>query len=270
MTDRNRPNRYTQILELIFDVNHVENAMEVAFNRVDIEHAAEALQIDLPKNLGDVIYAFRFRVPLPPSIIDKAPQGREWIIRGAGRAKYKFVAIPHQVRIRPRDNLVVTKIPDATPQIISAAALGDEQALLALVRYNRLLDIFLGLTTYSLQNHLRTTVPGIGQVEVDEVYVGVDRHGVQYALPVQAKGGSDEIGLSQIEQDYGVCAAKWPGLVARSIAVQFIGSTKIAMFELGLQDEQLVVVRESHYALVQASEIGLADLQIYRSLAIGD
>lgn len=49
--------------------------------------------------------------------------------------------------------------------------MSDEQALLARVRYNRLLDIFLGLATYSLQNHLRTSVTDIGQIEVDEICV---------------------------------------------------------------------------------------------------
>ncbi len=58
----------------------------------------------------------------------------------------------------------------------------DEQALLATVRYNRLTDIFTGVTCYSLQNHLRTTVRGVGQVETDELYVGVDRLGKHYAI----------------------------------------------------------------------------------------
>ena len=63
-------------------------------------------------------------------------------------------------------------IPDGTPEIIRGYALDDEQALLAIVRYNRLIDIFLSLTTYSLQNHLRTTVLNIGQIEIDELYIG--------------------------------------------------------------------------------------------------
>ncbi len=41
-----------------------------------------------------------------------------------------------------------------------------------------IIDIFTGITCYSLQNHLRTTVPDVGQVETDEVYVGIDRRGV--------------------------------------------------------------------------------------------
>lgn len=51
--------------------------------------------------------------------------------------------------------------------------MSDEQALLAKVRYSRLVDIFLGIAAYSLQNHLRTSVVGIGQIEMDELYVGI-------------------------------------------------------------------------------------------------
>ena len=65
-------------------------------------------------------------------------------------------------RIKPREDLITISIPDATPELIRVYALDDEQALLAIVRYNRLIDTFLGLTTYSLQNHLRTTVKRIG------------------------------------------------------------------------------------------------------------
>ena len=78
-------------------------------------------------------------------------------------------------------------MPDATPEIISVYSLSDEQALLAKVPSNRIIDIFLGIATYSLQSHLRTTVKGIGQIEIDEIYVCVDRAGRQFIVPVQAK-----------------------------------------------------------------------------------
>ena len=63
----------------------------------------------------------------------------------------------------------------------------DEQALLAIVRYNRLIDTFLGLTTYSLQNHLRTTVKGIGQIEIDDLYIGINHVGEGFIIPIEAK-----------------------------------------------------------------------------------
>lgn len=87
-------------------------------------------------------------------------------------------------------------------------SVSDEQALLAKLRYNRLVDIFTGVACYSLQSHLRTHVSGIGQVETDEIYIGVDRRGVHYVFPIQAKGGKDRIGVVQIEQDFAMCAAK--------------------------------------------------------------
>jgi hypothetical protein len=104
------------------------------------------------------------------------------------------------VNILPSEMLAETKIPDATPGIIAKYALSDEQALLAKVRYNRLIDIFTGVTCYSLQNHLRTTVPGIGRVETDEMYIGVDRRGAQYVFPVQAKAEGTSLELSRLNR----------------------------------------------------------------------
>jgi hypothetical protein len=46
------------------------------------------------------------------------------------------------------------KVPDATPGVIAKYALSDEQALLAKLRYNRLVDLFTAITCYSLQSHL--------------------------------------------------------------------------------------------------------------------
>ncbi|WP_034649275.1 hypothetical protein [Cellulomonas sp. HZM] len=258
---------YDRVIELIFDAHYTAGATEIAWTRPEINDATDALGSPRIGNLGDVPYAFRYRRALPDSIKDRAPDGMEWIIRGDGRAKYKFVAIPAQARVKPNPMLVTTKIPDSTPEIIGATALNDEQALLALVRYNRLIDVFLGVTAYSLQNHLRTTARGIGQVEVDELYVAVDRWGEQYILPVQAKGGNDELGVTQAEQDLAVCRDKWPKLVARPIAAQFMAGGVIALFELTVQDDQIRVLREAHYKLVPAKEIDDQDRAIYRQAA---
>jgi len=46
--------------------------------------------------------------------------------------------------------MAITKVPDSSPGIVAKYALSDEQALLAKVRYNRLVDIFSGVTCYSL------------------------------------------------------------------------------------------------------------------------
>jgi hypothetical protein len=257
---------YDTIIEHIFFKHYAPGATEIAWARTDIPEAADAQEVPRPGNYGDVVYHYRYRGSFPESIQDKAPEGTHWIIRADGRARYKFCAVTAAARVTPTPNLAVTKVPDATPEIIRANALGDEQALLALVRYNRLIDIFLGVAAYSLQNHLRTTAPNMGQVEVDEVYVAVDRHGVQYVLPVQAKGGSDEIGITQTEQDIEVCKAKFAELVCRPVAAQFMSSV-IALFELAVQDDEIVVVREAHYELVPFDEITPEDRKLFRSRA---
>jgi hypothetical protein len=176
-------NRYVRIIEKIFSAAYKKGSREVVFSRDDIVKYAHELDITLPKNLGDLVYSFRYRAALPESICKKAPKGEEWIILPVGIAKYAFVATGLS-NIIPTQNLSVTKIPNATPGIIAMYALNDEQALLAQLRYNRLVDIFSGITCYSLQNHLRTTVPHMGQVETDELYVGIDRKGVHYVFPI--------------------------------------------------------------------------------------
>ena len=158
-------NRYEVLILTIFRNHHTRGIGDFEFERSELEAVAEQLAIKLPKNLGDLIYSFRYRSALPEEILSTATLGREWIIEPAGRAKYRF-RLAKVSRIIPRGDLIATKIPDSTPEIISAYALTDEQALLAKVRYNRLVDIFLGITTYSLQNHMRTTVKGIGQIEM--------------------------------------------------------------------------------------------------------
>lgn len=256
--------RYSQIIETIFFETYQTGDLEVPFQRVDIEKVAAAIGITLPKNLGDIIYSFRYRRQLPQKIIDTAPEGFEWVIRPDGRAKYKF-SLARSTMILPSEILVKTKIPDATPGVISRYAVDDEQGLLAKIRYNRLIDVFTGLTCYSLQNHLRTTVAGIGQVETDEIYIGLDKRGAHYAIPVQAKSGSDKIGPVQIEQDFAVCAEKFPDLICIPIAAQFMDNSLIALFAFEESENGVAVSSEKHYQLVDSDELSVQELATYRN-----
>jgi hypothetical protein len=249
-------------MESIFQSKYKEGAREVEFARTEFETFADDLEIGLPLNLGDVVYSFRYRAELPDSIQNTAAKGECWIIRPTGRGKYKFALVTNKPLI-PNNLILVTKVPDSTPGIVAKYAFEDEQALLAKVRYNRLIDIFTGLTCYSLQNHYRTTVSGMGQVETDEIYVGVDKKGSHYVLPVQAKGGTDKLGIVQIEQDIAVCAARYPDLICRPIAAQFMGENVIAMFEFAKDGEDVGIFSEKHYTLVPPDKVTKEDLLAY-------
>lgn len=255
---------YGRIIEKIFFDHYEADVTEFVFHRREIVKAKEKLAPDLDLNPGDVPYRYRYRSTLPRRITATQPAGMEWIIEGAGRSKYRFRLVGTTHRVVPRSDLICIDIPDSTPELIRAYALDDEQALLAIVRYNRLIDIFLGLTTYSLQNHLRTYVADVGQIEVDELYIGIDKRGCHYVIPVQAKGGKDKLGIVQTTQDIRFAENKFPGLRCRAVAAQFLEHGVIALFELTLADGEIKVVDERHYRLVPADKLNQEALRKYR------
>ncbi len=263
MDQGNTLNNYSRIIERIFLAHYEPRTRRIEFEREEIIEAARDLGIPVPKNVGDVVYTFRYRGLLPASVTDCAPNDEEWVILPRGRSKYSFQAVPF-ASLEPSKGLAQTKVPDSTPGVIEKYRLSDEQALLARLRYNRLVDIFTGVTCYSLQNHLRTSVPDMGQIETDEVYVGVDRRGSHYIFPVQAKGGKDRQSIVQVMQDFAMCKAKFPDLVCRPIAAQFMANDVIAMFEFEQEQDRLVVACEKHYRLVPPDQVTPEDLAAYR------
>ncbi|MCK8496069.1 hypothetical protein M0L20_29655 [Spirosoma sp. RP8] len=262
-----KPNRYNVIIEKIFFDHFTPGATIVRFTRDEFTATAKLLGIEPPKNLGDVVYSYKFRAALPEAIIKQAPEGTEWVIVNRGKAIYEFQA-RGQARIIPDSMLVKIKIPDSTPGIVAMYTKGDEQALLTRLRYNRILDVFTGVMTHSLQNHLRTSIKGVGQIETDELYVGLDKKGAHYVFPVQAKGGKDEIGVVQIEQDFALCKERFPELICRAIAAQFLDDGGIAVMEFILDENAEVrKVAEQHYLLVNPKQLTPEEIARYRQTA---
>jgi DNA modification methylase len=256
-------NRYERIIERVFLSNYREGLREIPFSRQEIEQVATELNINLPKNLGDVVYSFRYRVPLPDAIRERAPEGEEWVIRPAGRAMYCFALVSQQ-NISPATMLAEIKVPDSTPGLVTLYALSDEQSLLAKLRYNRLIDVFTGITCYSLQNHVRTFVAGVGQLETNEIYVGIDKRGIHYVFPVQAKGVDGKLNVVQIEQNIALCAAKFPSLVCRPVGAQSIDADSVALFEFESGQDGVKISEEKHYRLVSPDQVTPELLRSYR------
>lgn len=259
-----KPPIYGQIIEHIFKSKFKPGDTEIPFLRTEIPKAAKSLGIKLPKNLGDVVYAIRYRTDMPKLVAKTAPKGKVWVIFPNGKGKYKFVPRKWDFQI-PRKNLSVIKVPNATPAIIDMYALDDEQALLARIRYSRLIDIFTSLNCYALQSHLRTSVKGMGQVETDEVYVGLDRAGAHWVIPMQAKGRKDKIGIVQIEQDFGIVEEKFPELLPLPMAAQTIEDDVIAMFAYEKKGGNVTLLAEKHFDLVPPEDLSSEELAHYRS-----
>ena len=82
-------------------------------------------------------------------------------------------------------------------------------------------------------------------------------------IPVQAKGRKDKIGIVKIEQDVEMCSVKFPGLVCRAIAAQYMDENLIALFEFEQTNEGIKVSSEKHYRLVKPDELSSEELQSY-------
>ncbi len=115
------------------------------------------------------------------------------------------------------------------------------------------------------QSHLRTSVEGIGQVETDELYVGVNKTGEQFIFPLQAKGARDKVGIVQLEQDLALCESKFPALTCHPLAAQFVQDDLIALFEFERSEGAISIKEEKHYRLVPNEDLSDDEIAHYRS-----
>ena len=104
----------------------------------------------------------------------------------------------------------------------------------------------------------------MGQIETDGIYVGVEKSGSHFVIPVQAKGGSDRLNRVQIEQDIALCADKLPDLICRPIGAQFMQQDVIALFEFEEDRSDIRIVAEIQYQLVPPDAVTREDLIRYR------
>jgi hypothetical protein len=96
------------------------------------------------------------------------------------------------------------------------------------------------------------------------LYIGIDKHGCHYVIPVQAKGGKDRIGVVQTTRDIRWVEQKFPGMRCRAIAAQFAKDRVVALFELALQGPEVRVVAERHYQLVPGNQLDREAIRNYK------
>jgi hypothetical protein len=98
----------------------------------------------------------------------------------------------------------------------------DEQGLLTMVSYCKLLDHFTGLTVYRLRSHVRKSVPNIGQAELDEIDVGVALRDdeVPVVFPIEAKAADEVVNRVQVATAVAYCETYFVGHEIRPIVVK--------------------------------------------------
>ncbi len=242
---------YDQVMHRVFErlLAAGADASRLSFTKSDIEQAAADLGLAI-KNVPDIVYTYRSgRSVLPPAILAHG----NWAIDGEGKGRYAFVQLTRSPYVDIPSDVEVIQILDATPQIVLKYQGTDEQGILARIRYNRLFDTFTALTAYHIQGHFRTTVVGVGQVEVDDLYIGIDADGRGFVLPVEAKGESlkDQLGVVQITQMVKFARQTFPDLPVRPIGVKIMPDGSFLFLEFNdSEDSNLVATkRYKRYAL---------------------
>lgn len=253
-----------EVITAVFRKNYRKGVREVLFTMDDVRQAITqqmAKRSDYRENnVADVRYQYSSGRRLLPESIDKLGP---WMIVGRGKAKYAFAKLKESPIVKIQTDLYTISLPDATPEIVLEYAGGDEQGILAKLRYNRMLDIFMGITCYPLQNHLRTSIKEKGQVEIDDLYVGLNSTGKQFVVPIEAKCAKDHLSKTQIVQGIDFARDRYPQLILRPVGIQEMkdGSLVLIEFTPGSHPDQIKVTEIRRYTLVPMSEVPLAELQ---------
>jgi len=257
---RNRaPNQstdYDNVILEVFQRNYREGATYLKFRKDELGEVCNKHGITI-RNIPDIIYTYRSRRKLPAEILDKG----HWAIEPAGRGAYAFrlLSNPPYFEI-PFSDYAPVDIYNAIPEVVEGLLRQDEQSLLTRILYNRLVDIFTGLTCFHIQNHYRSFVKGVGEVELDALYVGVDKTGTLFVLPIEAKSQaeSEMIGRIQVSQMAKLVHQDFPELKHRILAAKALADGTIALVEFNDQEDPdaLRIVSVCRFRLIRRGATG--------------
>ena len=242
---------YVPLLLHIFQARWRKGASSVLFTLDDIRNAAETLDIEA-RNPADVIYRMRSRTILPAEIRKHGFH----VLRAIGRGKYQFEKAPDTIIVppvtRPIDMPDLTPIPvrRLLPELPSAM---DEQALLTVASYCKLFDHFTGMSIYRLRSHVRKSVPGIGQAELDAVDIGISGtdEDIPVIFPIEAKALADALNRVQVCNMVEYCRHYFPDYSVRPLALKVDVESLLHLMEFNTPSRaaDLRVARSQSYAL---------------------
>src|SRR5262245_54093732 len=86
---------YASTLCAIFTDRYQSGRQEIAFTREDVMRRSEGRI----KNIGDLVYSFRYRSKMPRQIAETVKEPEGWIIVPRGTARYALVIHPRGGRI---------------------------------------------------------------------------------------------------------------------------------------------------------------------------
>lgn len=243
---------YVPVLTLIFKRRYRRGLEEIDFSLDDIRAALVELKLKRGRNPADVVYRMRSRTVLPEVIRTAGFH----ILRAVGRGRYRFERAPGTVIDVPRSE--ITEALDLTPLPVrrllpKTLSRIDEQGLLSMVGYCKLLDHFTGLTVYRLRSHVRKSVTGVGQAELDEVDVGVALRDdeIPVVIPIEAKAADEPVNRVQIIYQIAYSKQYFPGHEVRPVCLKIDYDNLIHLIEFNVAESaaKLRVLRSASYRL---------------------
>jgi len=247
---------YDKVILKVFRHHYRKGATYLKFRKDELAEACRKHGITV-RNIPDIIYTYRARRMLPARILATG----HWAIEPAGRGSYAFRLLRNPPHFEiPFGDYAPVDIYNAIPEVVEGLLRQDEQSLLTRVLYNRLVDIFTGLTCFHIQNHYRSFVAGMGEVELDALYVGVDKTGALFVLPIEAKSQaeSEMIGRIQVSQMAKLVRQDFAGLRRRILAIKALADGTIAMVEFDDHEEpdDFGIVSVSRFRLIRRGATG--------------
>ena len=205
------------------------------------------------RNVADLVYRMKSRTVLPEEITSKGFRILE--IRGRGVYALTFAESTLIAYPEPTET---TDVHDRTPYAVRRLladdfAKIDEQGLLERAPLQRPLQDFLRVQAFHLKGHVRRSVPGLGQVEVDDVHVALSG-GLDDPLiivPVEAKAKDDPVNRVQIAMQVRYANHEFPGLVVRPLTVKLFedGLVLFMEFNPSTNAADLKIVKSGYYRM---------------------
>lgn len=242
---------YVPVLLRVFEEKHREGDQVVDFTLDELRAAAAALGL-VGRNFADVVYRMRSRTVLPPAILEKG----FYILRAVGRGKYRLEIGENTIFDLPDDEVIdcldLTPLPvrRLLPRDIAEI---DEQGLLTMIGYCKLLDHFTGLQVYRLRSHVRKSVASVGQAELDEIDVGVALRDDEQPVifPIEAKAADEAVNRVQIAQMVAFCQEFFAGYEVRPLAIKldYDGLIQFLEFNAEMTPAKLAITKSATYRL---------------------
>jgi len=250
---------YVPVILKLFRDRYRPGASTVIFSLDDVRNAVDAVRAESSqpdrissRNPADVVYRMRSRTKLPDEILEKGFH----ILRPIGRGQYQFERATAGI-IEPPVTEPISAI-DHTPMPVrrllpETLAEMDEQAVLSVVAYCNLLDHFTGMKIYRLRSHVRKSVPGVGQAELDAIDVGIAaaEDETPVIFPIEAKAVSDALNRVQIHNMVQYARHYYPGLTVRPLALKVDYQSVLHLMEFNVPGRagDLKVVRSASYVI---------------------